>query len=61
MEALQVLKFFLKKNRLNFTAHLRLPEPPTSSGAGSANTLMEMLKLKPDGLKTFLDMTNFDE
>lgn len=62
MEALQVLKFALKKSRLNFTAHLQLPEhPPTSGGAGSASTLMEMLKLKPDALKTFLDATNFDD
>jgi hAT family C-terminal dimerisation region len=61
MEALQVLKFALKKSRLNFTAHLQLPEHPPTSGAGSATTLMEMLKLKPDGLKAFLDAANFDD
>jgi len=61
MEALQVLKYFLKKSRLNFTGHLSLPEPPTVDGAGSANTLREMLKLKPDALKSFLDKTNFDD
>lgn len=61
MEALQVLKFFLKKSCLNFTTHLCLHEPPTSGGAGSANTLKEMLKMKPNALKVFLDVTDFDE
>jgi hAT family C-terminal dimerisation region len=62
MEALQVLKFALKKARLSFTAHFHLPEPPsTSYGAGSANTLMKMLKLKPDALKGFLDAIDFDD
>ena len=61
MEALQVLKFSLKKSRLNFTAHLQLSEhPPPSGGPGPDSTLMEMLKLKPDALKNFLDAANFD-
>jgi len=56
MEALQILKFALKKDRLDFGAPLHLPEEPlTSDGARGANVLTEMLKLKPDGLKVFLD------
>jgi hypothetical protein len=62
MEALQVLKFALKKTRLDFTGHFHLPEhPSTSDGDGSGMSLMEMLKLKPDALKAFLDAANFDD
>ena len=62
MEALQVLKFALKKSRLNFTARLHLPDPgPSTHGAPPANTLMEMLKIKPDALKSFLDAINLDD
>lgn len=59
MEALQVLKFALKKDRLNFTAHLRLPEYPSNSDG--SNTLKKMLSMKPDALKVFLDAMNFDD
>jgi hypothetical protein len=60
MEALQILKFSLKKARLDFTAHMRFHEQPWSDGAGSG-TLMEMLKLKPDALKAFLDTLNLGD
>jgi hypothetical protein len=61
MEALQVLKFALKKSRLNFTAHLQLPEPPMpGNGRDPTNTLSEMLKMKPDALLAFLNTVNFD-
>jgi hypothetical protein len=62
IEALQVLKFTLKKDCLDFSALLYLPEyPSTSDGARGANILMEMLKLRPDGLKVFLDAVNLDD
>jgi hypothetical protein len=57
MEALQVLKFSLKKARLDFTAHFDLPEHPST--ADSADALTEMLKMKPDALKAFLDAADF--
>jgi hypothetical protein len=60
MEALQVLKFALKKSRLNFTSHFHLPEHSGPSTAPT-NTLMEMLKIRPDALKVFLDAANFDD
>ena len=59
MEALQVLKFTLKKDRLDFTAHLCLPEYPSISDG--SNTLKDMLNLKPDAFKVFLDDMNFDD
>jgi hypothetical protein len=71
MEALQVLKFALKKSRLNFTGHLTVAEhPPSSDGGGAAGdekikwdpprvTLMEMLGMKPDALGAFLSTANF--
>ena len=59
MEALQILKFSLKKACLDYTAHLHFYEP--TSNAGSSNTLMEMLKMKPDALKAFLDAAKFDD
>ena len=59
MEALQILKFSLKKACLDFTAHLHFYE--LTSDAGSSKTLMEMLKMKPNALKTFLDAANFDD
>ena len=62
MEALQILKFSLKKSHLDFTAHFRLPEyPSTSDGAGSTSTLTAMLKMKPDALKAFLDVAVLDD
>jgi len=62
MEALQVLKFALKKSRLNFTAHLQLPEPPMpGDGPGPPNTLSEMLKMNPDTLSAFLNIANFSD
>jgi hAT family C-terminal dimerisation region len=45
MEALQILKFALKKNQYHLT----------SDGARGANILKEMLKLKANGVKVFLD------
>ena len=59
MEALQILKFSLKKARLDFTSHLQFYEP--TSDAGSSNTLMNMLRMKPDALKAFLDAAEFDD
>ena len=59
MEALQVLKFSWKESRLNFTAHLNLPEH--SGDANSTNILKEMLKMKPNGLKAFLDAADFND
>ena len=59
MEALQVLKFSLKKSQLNFTAHIDLPEH--SGDANSTDILKEMLKMKPNGLKAFLDAADFDD
>jgi hAT family C-terminal dimerisation region len=56
MEALQILKFALKENCLDFSAPLHLPEYHlTSDGARGANILPEMLKLKPNGVKIFWD------
>lgn len=57
MEALQVLKFALKKSRLNFTAHLQLPDPPMPGDGPDA--LSEMLKMNPDALSAFLNTANF--
>ena len=56
MEALQVLKFALKKERLNFTSHLHLPEEPLAAyDAESSKSLTEVLRMKPEALKAFLD------
>jgi hAT family C-terminal dimerisation region len=61
MEALQILKFALKKNCRDFSAPLYLPEYHlTSDGARGANILTEMLKLKPDGVKVFLDAVDLN-
>ena len=58
MEALQVLKFSLKKDRLiSSTFHIR-EYLLTDDGPSSAGSLMEMLKLKPDQLKAFLDVVS---
>src|ERR1700678_2085253 len=59
MEALQILKFSLKKARLDFTSHLQFYEP--TSDAGSSNTLTNMLRMKPNALKAFLDAAEFDD
>ena len=60
MEALQVLKFALKKSRLNFTAHLQLSDHfMNGDGPEPANTLAAMLKLNPSALKAYLDAANF--
>jgi hypothetical protein len=62
MEALQVLKFALKKDRLDFTADLKFPEQAlTALPAGSTNTLTEIPSVKPDALKAFLDTLDFDD
>ena len=58
MEALQVLKFSLKKDCLissTFNIHEYLS---TDDGPSSAGSLMEILKLKPNQLKAFLDMAS---
>jgi hypothetical protein len=50
MEALQVLKFALKKSRLNFTGHLTVAEhPPSSDGGGAAGD--EKIKWDPPVLR----------
>jgi hypothetical protein len=55
MEAIQVLKFALKKSRLNFMAHLQLPEDSmVGDVSDSTNTLTEMLKMNPGALQGFL-------
>jgi uncharacterized protein YcbK (DUF882 family) len=61
MEALQILKFALKKDRLDFTADLRLPEHALTNTSESANTLKTMLHMKPEALDAFLDAANFDD
>ena len=62
MEALQVLKFALKKSRLNFTAHLQLPEHSMSGdGPSPTNSLTEMLKMNPGALEEFLNTANFHD
>jgi hypothetical protein len=56
MEALQVLKFAMKKERLNFTAHLHLPEDALAAdGAEPSKSLTEVLRMKPEAREAFLD------
>lgn len=56
MEALQVVKFALKKEQLNFTAHLHLPEHAlTIEDTESTKSLTEMLGMKPEALDAYLD------
>jgi trehalose-6-phosphate synthase len=60
MEAIQVLKFALKQSRLNFTAHLQLPEHSmTRDGPDRTDILTDMLKMNPNALHTFLQTLNF--
>jgi hAT family C-terminal dimerisation region len=60
MEAIQVLKFALKKSRLDFTAHLQLPEDSmVGDVSDSTNTLTEMLKMNPGALQGFLQSLSF--
>ena len=61
MEVLQILKFALKKDRLDFTAHLELPEHTMiGDGPGSStNTLTDMLKMNPRALQTLLQTLTF--
>jgi len=62
MEALQVLKFALKKGRLDFTAHLQVPEHSmTRDGPDSANVLTEILKMNPETLHVFLQTLNLGD
>jgi hypothetical protein len=62
MEALQILKFALKKNHLDFSTPLYLPEYHlTSDGARGANILTEMLKSKPDGVKVFFGCCRLEQ
>jgi hypothetical protein len=64
MEALQILKYALKKDRLNFTAHLRFPEdepPSTAVAAEPTDMLTEILNMKRDTLEAFLETADFDE
>jgi hypothetical protein len=58
MEALQVLKFSLKKSRPTVAPFNIHEYPSTYDGPVSASSLMAMLKLKPDALKAFLDTAN---
>jgi hypothetical protein len=57
MEALQVLKFALKKERMDFTDHLRLPEYPPDTG--SPDELSVMLKMQPEAFRTYLASIDF--
>jgi hAT family C-terminal dimerisation region len=51
IEAIQVLKFALKKSCLDFMAHLQLPEDSmVGDVSNSTNTLTEMLKIDPGAL-----------
>jgi hypothetical protein len=60
MEAIQVLKFTLKKSRLDFTAHLQLPEDSmVGDVSDSTNTLTEMLKMNPGALQGLLQTLSF--
>ena len=62
MEALQVLKFVLKKSHLSFTAHLQLPEHSMSGdGPSPTNSLMEILKMNSGALEEFLNTANFHD
>jgi hAT family C-terminal dimerisation region len=60
MEALQVLKFSLKKKRLDFTGHLPLPEYMVSPDAKPAKELSEMLKMNLDTFSTYLASVDLD-
>jgi hAT family C-terminal dimerisation region len=60
MEAIQVLKFALKKSRLDFTAHLQLPKDSmVGDVSDSTNTLTEMLKMNPGALQGLLKTLSF--
>lgn len=60
MEALQVLKFALKKNRLNFTSHLHLPESMMIPPVAKANDdLSKMLNMSVATLSAHLDSFDF--
>jgi hypothetical protein len=60
MEAIQVLKFSLKKSRVDFTAHLQLPEDSVAGDVpNSTNTLTEMLKINPGALHGVLQTLSF--
>jgi hAT family C-terminal dimerisation region len=55
MEALQILKFALKKERLNFTDHLHLPEASLNlPDAQPPNELSKMLKMNPETFSAYL-------
>ena len=58
MEALQILKFSLKKDHLISSTFDIREYLSTDDGPSSAGSLMEMLKLKPDQLKAFLDVVS---
>ena len=58
MEALQVLKFSLKKDHLISSTFDIREYLLTDDGPSSTGSLMEMLKLKPDQLKAFLDVAS---
>lgn len=57
MEALQVLKFALKKEQINFTDYLHLPEHPPD--AKCPDELSKMLKMKPETFRTYLASIDF--
>jgi hAT family C-terminal dimerisation region len=60
MEAIQVLKFTLKKSHLDFMAYLQLSEDSMVGDVSDlTNTLMEMLKMNPGALQGFLQTLSF--
>jgi hAT family C-terminal dimerisation region len=60
MEAIQVLKFALKKSCLDFMAHLQLPgDSMVGDVSDSNNTLTEMLKMNSGALQGFLQTLSF--
>ena len=59
MEALQILKFALKKDRLNFTGHLHLPEFMLIPSDDKRTKLSKMLDMDINRLTAHLDSVDF--
>jgi hypothetical protein len=59
MEALQILKFALKKDRLNFTGHLHLPEFMLIPSDDKRTELSKMLDMDVNKLTAHLDSVDF--